>query len=175
MNNRQEDNRFRAQDQRTQNQRIQDQRTQNQRTQNQRVQNQRYRSEDVRKAPYQPGDIQRRQQASQDVRRRRTPVNDIRSQRYQQEPLAGDWQQDWNRTPYDNRNDKRFTAGQFVLVLIIITLVLSLAGMAMFWYTGRSSVKDQTFGMRTEQNSDRLGMDELPEDNIVILDMNSNE
>ena len=160
MSSRYEENRFRAQDQRIQ---------------NQRVQNQRYQSEDVRKAPYQPGDIQRRQQAAQDVRRRRNPVNDVRSQRYQQEILAGDWQQDWSRTPYDNRNDKRFTAGQFVLVLIIIILVLSLAGMAMFWYTGRSSVKDQTSGMRTEQGSDHLAADGLPDDNIVILDMNSNE
>lgn len=174
MSSRYEENRFRTQDQRIQNQRIQDQRTQNQRTQNQRVQNQRYQSEDVRKAPYQPGDIQRRQQAVRDAQRRR-PVNDIRAQRYQQETLAGDWQQDWNRTPYDNRNDKRFTSGQFLLVLIIITLILALAGMAMFWYTGRSSLRNQASGMTAQQSSDQMVHEDLPDDNIVILDIDSNE
>lgn len=97
--------------------------------------------EEVHKAPYQPGDIQRRQQAIRDSQRRSAQANEIWRQRYQQETLAGDWQQDWDRMPYDNRNDKRFTAGQFVLLLCMILLVLAMAAMGAFWFAGRSSVK----------------------------------
>lgn len=163
MSRRYEDDRFGAQN------------TLDQQNRNQRAQNQKYQAAEVRKAPYQPGDIQRRQQAARDAQRRR-PANDVRTQRYHQEALAGDWQQDWNRVPYDNRNDKRFTAGQFVLVMIIVVLIMSLAGMAMFWYTGRSSLRNPAgSGTVIQQNHDNPAENEMPDDNIIILDINNEE
>ena len=158
MSRRYEDDRFRTQN------------SLNQGKQNQRAQSQKYQSEDVRKAPYQPGDIQRRQMEAREAQRRRAG-NDVRMQRYQQETLAGDWQQDWDRKPYDYRNDKRFTAGQFVLVLIIVVLTAATAAMAVFWYTGRSSLKSPAdSGVAVQQNIDQSVDDELPDDNIIILD-----
>ena len=174
MSRRYEDDRFGAQS--TLNQKDRNQKERNQGNKNQRAQNQKYQAEEVRKAPYQPGDIQRRQQAVQDSRRRNQPIYDVRSQRYQQETLAGDWQQDWNRTPYDDRNDKRFTAGQFVLILVIVTLILALAGMGVFWYTGRSSLRNPSGngGVISQAGTDSE-YSEIPDDNIVILDVSNEE